>query len=59
MIKVSESQKKASKKWDDAHKERKKYIVAKSHAKSFIKNLSTPEDLIELTKLIEEKQKNN
>lgn len=57
MKKVSESQKKASKKWDDAHKERKKYIVAKSHAKSFIKNLATPEDLIELTKLIEKKQK--
>lgn len=58
MGKVSDAQLKASKKWDDAHKERKKYIVARSQAKRFVTKLATKEDLEKLQKLIEEKQKN-
>ncbi|WP_057893999.1 hypothetical protein [Lacticaseibacillus brantae] len=42
----------ANKKWDEANKERKRYIVKRSTAKSFIKNLATLSDLAELTELI-------
>ena len=58
MTKVSDAQLKASRKWDEAHKERKKYIVARSQAKRFVTKLATNEDLEKLKKLIEEKQKN-
>lgn len=53
---VSESQKRANKKWDDANKERKAYINKRSTARSFVKNLATLEDLAELTQLIEERR---
>lgn len=58
MSKVSEAQLKASKKWDEAHKERKKYIVARSQAKRFVNKLASEEDLENLKKLIEKKQNN-
>ena len=58
MAKVSEAQLKASKKWDEAHKERKKYIVARSQAKRFVNKLASEEDLENLKKLIEKKQNN-
>ena len=58
MGKVSEAQLKASKKWDEAHKERKKYIVARSQAKRFVTKLATNEDLENLKKLIEKRQNN-
>ncbi len=58
MGKVSDAQLKASKKWDEAHKERKKYIVARSQAKRFVTKLATKEDLENLKKLIEKKQNN-
>lgn len=54
MGKVSEAQLKASKRWDETHKEKKKYIVARSQAKRFIKNFATKDDLQKLQKLIEE-----
>ncbi|NYS34094.1 hypothetical protein HZZ02_10240 [Streptococcus danieliae] len=53
---VSESQKRANKKWDDANKERKAYINKRSTARSFVKNLATQDDLDELTQLIEERR---
>lgn len=56
MGKVSEAQLKASKKWDETHKEKKKYIVARSQAKRFIMNFATKDDLQKLQKLIEDTQ---
>ena len=53
---VSESQKRANKKWDEANKERKPYINKRSTPRSFIKKLATLEDLAELTRLIEERR---
>lgn len=58
MGKVSDAQLKASKKWDEKHKEQKKYIVARSQAKRFIRKLATQEDLKNLKKLIEVKENN-
>ena len=58
MGKVSDAQLKASKKWDEEHKEQKKYIVARSQAKRFIRKLATQEDLKNLKKIIEVKENN-
>lgn len=56
MIKTSKAQLKASKKWDSAHKDRKKYIIAKSTAKRFITKLANAEDLKEAEKWIKERK---
>lgn len=53
---VSESQKRANKRWDEANKERKAYINKRSTARSFVKKLATLEDLDELTQLIQERR---
>ena len=53
---VSESQKRANKKWDEVNKERKAYINKRSTARSFVKNLATLEVLDELTQLIQERR---
>ena len=58
MSKVSAAKKAANKKWDQANRERKRYINAKSQAKSFVNNYATSEDLENLIKIIEKKQKN-
>ncbi|TPR12788.1 hypothetical protein [Apilactobacillus timberlakei] len=49
---LPESRKRANKKWDDENKERKRYIVKRSTAKSFIKNYANQEDLDNLKQLI-------
>lgn len=51
--KLSEARRKANAKWDEENKERKRYIVKRSTARSFIKNDATVEDLDELQTLIE------
>ncbi|MCU0083152.1 hypothetical protein [Streptococcus danieliae] len=43
---VSESQKRANKKWDDANKERKAYINKRSTARSFVKNLGCVKNFV-------------
>lgn len=57
MGKISEAKKRANKKWDEKNKDRKKYLVYRSQAKSFIRRFATKEDLDELEKIIAEKRK--
>ena len=57
MGKISAAKKAANKKWDEANRERKRYINAKAQAKSFIKNYATNDDLESLIKIIEKKTK--
>lgn len=52
----TEARKRANKKWDEAHKERTRYISRRSQARGFIRNFATTEDLQELTKLIRKRQ---
>lgn len=54
---ISESKKKANKKWNDKNKERMRYLNSRSAARSFIRNKSTVEDLDELSALIEKRRK--
>ncbi|KRN88595.1 hypothetical protein [Ligilactobacillus ceti] len=55
---VSDAQKRASKKWVEANKERKAYIVKRSTCRSFLKKLATIEDLNEMEEIIKERKKN-
>lgn len=54
---ISEARKKANKKWDDKNKERMKYLRYRSYTKTFINQLSTMDDLTELSKLIDKRHK--
>ena len=56
MTKTSESQRRASAKWDAKNRKRKNYIVKRSTARNFIKNMDR-EDYPEFKELIEEKGK--
>ncbi|ENJ9655629.1 hypothetical protein FDB88_11875 [Clostridium sporogenes] len=50
------NQTEANKKWYDKNKEHAKYLNKRSHARSFIKNFATLEDLEELKGLIKERE---
>lgn len=52
---TSDAQKRAARKWDEHHQERRKYLSWRSRARSFIEKAATPEDLIDLKKLIEDR----
>ena len=54
---ISEARKKANKKWDDKNKDRMKYLRYRSYTKTFINQLSTVDDLTELSKLIDKRHK--
>lgn len=54
---ISEARKKANKKWDNKNKERMKYLRYRSYTKTFINQLSTVDDLTELSKLINKRHK--
>lgn len=58
MNKLSEAKRKANKKWDDKNKERKAYIVKRSIARNFIKNMDR-EDIEEFEELIQERKERN
>ena len=53
----NDARKKANTKWDSENKERVRYLQDRSKARNFILKKATLEDLEELKKLIEEKEK--
>ena len=53
---ISDKKKASNKRWDDANKERIKYLKMKSAAKSFIK-IAEINDIEILKKLLEEREK--
>ena len=57
MAKVSEAQKRASKKWDRKNKSRRQYINKRSITRNFIKKEATKEDLGEFKNLIKNREK--
>lgn len=50
------SQTEANKKWQEANREKARYLRNRSTARSFIKNQATDEDLVELLKLIQDRK---
>jgi len=57
MSKVSEAQKRASKKWDRKNKSRRQYINKRSITRNFIKKEAAKEDLDEFKNLIKNREK--
>lgn len=54
---LSEAKKRANQKWNDAHKERMRYLQYRSKARKFISDLADNSDLNDLARLIKEKQR--
>lgn len=57
MGKVSEAQKRASRKWEHKNKSRRQYINRRSTARNFIKKEAAKEDLDEFKNLIKNREK--
>ena len=57
MAKVSEAQKRASKKWDRKNKSRRQYINKRSITRNFIKKEAVKEDLEEFQALLKNRKK--
>lgn len=57
MSNVSESQKRAQKKYDEKNREKRTYLSQRSTSRGFIRNKATLDDLEELAELIEERKK--
>jgi len=57
MGKVSEAQKRASRKWDHKNKSRRQYINRRSITRNFIKKEAAKEDLDEFKNLIKNREK--
>lgn len=55
---VSEAKRKANDKWDEANRERKRYINNRSTARNFIKNMYD-EDIPEFEKLMRDRINRN
>ncbi|TGD17688.1 hypothetical protein EGT51_11230 [Levilactobacillus suantsaiihabitans] len=52
----TEARARANKKWDEKHKERTRYLGARSSARSFIRTKATLDDLQELRELINQRE---
>ena len=57
MAKVSEAQKRASRKWDHKNKSRRQYINKRSITRNFIKKEAVKEDLDEFKILLKNREK--
>lgn len=57
MSNVSESQKRAQKKYDEKNREKRTYLSQRSTSRGFIRNKATLEDLEELEELITTRKK--
>lgn len=57
MSKVSDSQRKAQKKYDEKNREKRTYLSQRSTSRGFIRNKATLEDLEELEELITARKK--
>ena len=55
MAKLSEARIKANKKWDEKNKAKRRLYLYRSHAKTFIREIASEEELRELRKMIDEK----
>ena len=57
MAKVSEAQKRASRKWDHKNKSRRQYINKRSITRNFIKKEAAKDDLDEFKILLKNREK--
>ena len=55
--KVSEAQRRATKKWEKENPERKRYLRYRSNARTFVRHWATEEDFEELEKIFRKRIK--
>lgn len=55
MAKLTEARAKANKKWDDKNKAKRRLYLYRSHAKTFVRDIASQEDLEELQKMIDDR----
>lgn len=55
MPKTSKAKLKANKKWAEKNKDKQRLYLYRSHAKKFIREIATDDDLKELRKMIDER----
>ena len=55
MARLSEARIKANKKWDKKNKVKRKLYLYRSHAKTFVREIASVDDLKELRKMIDER----
>lgn len=53
MAKLTEARVRANKKWDDKNKAKRRLYLYRSHAKTFVRDIASREDLEELRKMID------
>lgn len=53
---TSAAQAAATKRWNEKHRDRRRYLSKRSTARGFIRNDATADDLAELTMLIEQRK---
>lgn len=57
--KVSDAKRRANKKWNDKNKDKQRVYLYRSHAKKFVRDIASQDDLLELRKMIDEKLNND
>lgn len=56
--KLSEARIKANKKWDEKNKAKRRLYLYRSHAKTFVREIASEDDLKELRKMIDDRLNN-
>ncbi len=55
MAKLTEARKRANKKWDEKNKAKRKIYLYRSHAKTFVREIASEDDLKALRQMIDDK----
>lgn len=58
MAELSEARRKANKKWNDKNKDKQRVYLYRSHAKTFVREIASEDDLKELRKMIDKRLDN-
>lgn len=55
MAKLTEARKRANKKWDEKNKAKRKLYLYRSHAKTFVREIASVDDLKALRQMIDDR----
>ena len=59
LMAISKAKRKANKKWNDKNKDKQRVYLYRSHAKTFIRDIATEDDLKALRDMIDERLNND
>ncbi|MGU9970908.1 hypothetical protein [Limosilactobacillus fermentum] len=52
---ISDAKKKANRKWNEANKDKQRIYLYRSHAKKYVRDIASEDDLKELRQMIDER----